>query len=452
MGSIQQYLSLYREHRTTLDAGSNMVMNACREAAFGRLEHLSALPTKRVERYKYTSAEEAFAPDYGVNLHRVCTVADPYRTYHCSVPNLSTTLRYVIGDVVFQTPSQQTTLPEGVEVVSFAEVVAKKPDFIANFYNKIADTKDDPVTWLNTLLVQDGIVVYIPRGIQLKSPVQIVNISAAGFDMLSSRRILVIAEEDAQADILICDHSEGINQYISTEVIEVFAAERAKIGLYNLEESHPSNRRFTNIYVRQQSASQVKTGSITLTAGISRTMLDIDLVGREAMTESLGAVIADRQQHIDHNIIVSHIAESCTSNMLYKYVLDDESVGAFAGKVLVCEGAQKSYSEQTNANLCVSPTARAFTQPMLEIYADDVRCNHGSTVGKLDETALFYLRQRGVPLDEARLLLQHAFINDVLQRIEVDILRERLALLVDRRFRGTLQCDGCSLHTEGDCQ
>lgn len=448
MSSIQQYLSLYSESSAILAAGSNAVMNRCRPVAEAWLRAAASLPTTRCERYKYTSAEDAFAPDYGVNLHRVCTVSDPYRTYHCSVPNLSTTLRYVIGDVIMPPSPQQPALPEGVTVASFAEVVAKDPDLVARYYNRLAATRDDAVTWLNTLLVQDGIVVHISRDTRLKSPIQIVNISAAGFDLLSSRRILVIADEDAQADLLVCDHSEGEHAYISTEVIEVFAAQRAKIGLYNLEESHPTNRRFTNIYVEQHAESQVKTGSITLTAGISRTTLDVDLVGTAANIECLGAVIADARQHVDHNILVSHIAPSCNSNMLYKYVLDEESVGAFAGKVLVQEGAQKSHSEQTNANLCVSPTARAFTQPMLEIYADDVRCNHGSTVGKLDETALFYLRQRGVPLDEARLLLQHAFINDVLQRIDLDILRERLAHLVDRRFRGELQCDGCSLHAE----
>lgn len=132
--------------------------------------------------------------------------------------------------------------------------------------------------------------------------------------------------------------------------------------------------------------------------------------------------------------------------MLYKYVLDDESVGAFAGKVYVATGAQQTVSQQTNANLCASPTAHAYSQPMLEIYADDVKCNHGSTIGKLDEGALFYMRQRGIPEQEARLLLQHAFVNEVLRHVQIPLLHERLSQLVNLRFRGELnKCRGCRM-------
>ena len=129
--------------------------------------------------------------------------------------------------------------------------------------------------------------------------------------------------------------------------------------------------------------------------------------------------------------------------MLYKYVLDGQSNGAFAGKVYVAPGAQQTASEQTNANICVTPTARAFSQPMLEIYADDVKCNHGSTIGKLDEGALFYMRQRGISEAEARLMLQHAFINDVLRHVDIEHLHDRLSHLVDLRFRKELGCHGC---------
>lgn len=162
--------------------------------------------------------------------------------------------------------------------------------------------------------------------------------------------------------------------------------------------------------------------------------------------ETNGAVITDETQHVDNNVLADHVAPNCTSDMLYKYVLDGRSTGAFAGKVLVRTDAQKTVSQQTNANLCASPQARVYSQPMLEIYADDVKCNHGSTIGKLDENALFYMRQRGVPEAEARLLLQHAFINDVLQRVTLEHLRDRLSHLVELRFRGELsKCRDCKM-------
>ena len=159
-----------------------------------------------------------------------------------------------------------------------------------------------------------------------------------------------------------------------------------------------------------------------------------------------GCVIADKMQRVDNNTLIDHQTPRCQSSELYKYVLDDSAVGAFAGKVLVREGAQKTMSKETNANLCATSSARMYTQPMLEIYADDVQCSHGSTVGQMDEAALFYMRQRGIDEREARLLLKAAFITEVIETIPLESLRDRLHVLVDKRLRGELsKCEGCKL-------
>lgn len=198
--------------------------------------------------------------------------------------------------------------------------------------------------------------------------------------------------------------------------------------------------------VEQHADSRFNLVDVTLKTGEAVCDLHVRLVGKGATTALAGAIIADGEQHVEKRVLIEHIAEGCTSDMLYKQVLSGKSFGLVHGKVLVQPGAQKSASEQTLANLCVSEESRALSQPMLEIYADDVKCNHGSTIGKLDEVALFYMRQRGIPEIEARLLLQHAFVNDVLERIPVQDLRERLSHLVEHRFRGELKaCNGCSL-------
>lgn len=156
--------------------------------------------------------------------------------------------------------------------------------------------------------------------------------------------------------------------------------------------------------------------------------------------------IADRDEQVDNHTFIDHRAPACTSNELFKYVLDERAVGAFAGKVLVRPGAERTSSLQTNRNLCVTREARMYTQPQLEIYADDVKCSHGATVGQLDENALFYMQQRGVSLREARLLLMFAFVNEVTDRIRMEALRDRLHQLVEKRFRGELsKCRGCAL-------
>lgn len=198
--------------------------------------------------------------------------------------------------------------------------------------------------------------------------------------------------------------------------------------------------------IEQGAHSTVNLVGITLKGGRSSADVHIRLVGEGATVAVSGAVIADGEQQVEKRILIEHVAEGCTSDMLYKQVLSGQSSGLVHGKVLVRPGAQKSASEQTLANLCVSEDARALSQPMLEIYADDVKCNHGSTIGKLDETALFYMMQRGIPEVEARLLLQHAFVNDVLERVQAEDLRERLSHLVEHRFRGEMKaCNGCSL-------
>jgi Fe-S cluster assembly protein SufD len=174
--------------------------------------------------------------------------------------------------------------------------------------------------------------------------------------------------------------------------------------------------------------------------------MDLRLAGEGASCSCNGCVIADKEQHVDNNTLIEHLVPHCTSSELYKYVLDDKAVGAFAGRVMVAEGAQQTSSEMRNQNLCATRQARMFTQPMLEIYADDVKCSHGSTVGQLNDAALFYMQQRGISRAEARTLLQQAFIGEVIDSIELPPLRDRLRYLVEKRFRGELsKCEGCKL-------
>ena len=451
MNSHKQYTELYREHRDMVNDGSNGVMNQYRETAASQLD-VQGLPTHKVERYKYTDADEAFAPNYGLNLRRMAPKVDPYTTFKCNVPNLSTALFFVVNDVPCPAPHNvMQLLPEGVIVDSFSHIAATRADLLEKFYNRAANTDrdfksgHDGVTLLNTLLAQDGLLIYLPQGVQLKSPIQVVNVAAARMDMLSVRRVIVVAEADASGAVLFCDHAEGDNRYLTTQVIEAYADKGAQLNLYSIEETNERTTRFSTLYVEQQAKSRISYDGITLTCGKSRNRIDVRLCGNGAATELYGAVIADADQRVDNNIMVEHLAPECQSDMLYKYVLDGSSVGAFAGKVFVAPGAQKTSSLQTNANICATPTARAFSQPMLEIYADDVKCNHGSTIGKLDEGALLYMRQRGIPEAEARLMLQHAFINDVLRHVEIDHLHDRLSHLVELRFRGELgsQCKGC---------
>ena len=220
----------------------------------------------------------------------------------------------------------------------------------------------------------------------------------------------------------------------------------ARLNLYEIEETHLLCTRYSSLFMQVGRNCSVHHSSLTLFNGRSRNRADVALCGEHSEVVMNGCVIADKMQHTDCNTLIDHRVPHCDSRQLYKYVLDDSAVGAFAGRILVREGAQKTSSQETNANLCATKTARMFTQPMLEIYADDVKCSHGSTVGQMNEDALFYMRQRGISEAEARLLLKSAFITEVVECIPLASLRDRLQVLVDRRLKGELsKCEGCKL-------
>ena len=445
MVAEKQYLDLYEECRSLINEHSAPLLTAPREQAYADFRQ-SGFPTRKVERYKYTDVSESFAPDYGLNLRHIDIPVSPYDVFRCDVPNLSTSLYFVVNDRFYDKATPKATLPDGVDVMSLAAAALQYPDIVGKYYAKLARTGKDGLNALNTMFCQDGLFIRVARNTTVERPIQIVNILRADVDLMVNRRVLIVVEENAEAKILFCDHAIDDHNFLATQISEVYVAENARLELYELEETHVKSRRFSNMYVDQQRGSVTTIDSITLHNGLTRNRIDLTLSGEYAETNMYGCVIADKQQHVDNNTLIDHRAPNCQSTELYKYVLDGEAVGAFAGRVLVREGAQKTISQETNANLCATDTARMYTQPMLEIYADDVKCSHGSTVGQLNEQALFYMRQRGIPEDEARILLKYAFAGEVLNSIQMAPLRDRLHYLVEKRFRGELsKCEGCKL-------
>ena len=434
----KQYIELYEQCRKMIFEHSSEVMNAQRDAAFERFK-ANGFPTRKVERYKYTDIAKIFEPDYGLNLNRLEIPVDPYKAFKCDVPNLSTSLYFVVNDGFFPV-EHRSHLPEGVVLGSLKEFATSE------YYNRLAAKDDDAVTDLNTMLAQDGLFVYVPKGVVVDRAIQVINILRSDVDLMVNRRVLIIVEEGAEVKFLFCDHAADDRHFLATQVIEAYVGENAKLDLYCLEETHNKSTRVSNVYIEQQANSRVNHNIITLHNGVTRNKLNLDLVGEGAECSCNGCVIADKNQHVDNNTLITHHVSHCTSNELYKYVLDDEATGAFAGRVLVKKDAQKTTSQMTNQNLTATKQARMYTQPMLEIYADDVKCAHGSTVGQLNDAALFYMQQRGISRKEARLLLQNAFINEVIDHMELEPLRDRLHYLVEKRFRGELsKCEGCKL-------
>lgn len=441
----QQYIDLFSQCEAMICRHSTEVMNAPRAKAFADFEQLG-FPTTKEEKYKYTDVAKLFAPDYGLNLNRLDIPVNPYEVFKCDVPNMSTALYFVVNDAFYSKALPKTPMPEGILLGSLKELAAQYPELVKKYYGKLADTSKDAVTAFNTTFAQDGFMLYVPKGVVVDKPIQLVNILRADVDFMVNRRLLIVLEEAAQARMLVCDHAMDDVNFLSNQVVEVFVGENAVFDFYELEETHNSTIRFSNMYVYQEAGSNVLLNGMTLHNGTTRNTTEVVLNGRGAEINLCGMAIEDKNEHVDNHTIIDHRASDCVSNELFKYVLDEQATGAFAGKVLVRPGAQRTASQQTNRNLCATREARMYTQPQLEIYADDVKCSHGATVGQLDERALFYMQQRGISYKEARLLLMFAFVNEVIDTIRMDALKDRLHLLVEKRFRGELnKCQGCAI-------
>ena len=443
MNALKQYIDLYDENREIIELQSPALLNNLRRIAREHLED-ARLPRKGSEDYEATDLETVFAHDYGVNINRLPFEADPGETFHCDVPNMSTCLYYSSNDAFHSSATAERNIGK-VVVEPFSMAAVDYPELMNAYYGQLA-RMSDPTVALNSLLVQDGLFIYVPDGVVAERPIQLVNIFNAALDMMVQRRLLIIVGKNAAIKLLACDHTQSLDyHYLNNQVIEIVAMQGATVDYYDMEESTPLTSRMSSIYVEQHEGSNVLIDVITLINGFTRNNYHIEVNGEHAETQLLGMTIASGEQHVDSHTFISHNAPHCHSNEMFKYVLDDHAVGAFAGKILVKPNCPRVEAYQGNRNLCSAPTAKMYTKPQLEIYTDDVMCSHGSAVGQLDEDALFYMRTRGIGIDEARRLLMQAFVADVIEGVRLDALKDRLHYLVEKRFAGTLSnCAGCS--------
>ena len=445
MSSIDQYISLFEHNRETVDAASPEALNRLRPDALAALKSFGRFPGKRDEGYSRFPVEEVFAPDYGVNIARVPFAVDVAQTFRCDVPNVSTLLGIVVNDAFRPTSTLLKNLPEGVTVCSLAAAAASDPEFVKRYLGTLSHNRD-AASALNTLLMQDGVVVRVKAGVQLEKAIQIVNIFNAAGTMMSVRRMLVVIEDRASARMLVCDHTQSRDySYLSSQVIEVFLGEGASLDFCDIEESSEQTSRMSQMFVSQAAGSRLAVNGTSLTVGRTRNEYHVDLNGEHCATEITAMAIADGRQTVDNSSRINHFAPRSRSNQLFKYLLDGQSQGAFEGLIYVAPDAVQTEAYQNDRNLLASDDARMHTAPQLEIYCDDVRCSHGAATGQLDQNALFYMQTRGVPRSEARMMLMQAFMGDVIDHVSIDGLRDRLRHLVERRLSGEhVACGDCA--------
>jgi Fe-S cluster assembly protein SufD len=329
---------------------------------------------------------------------------------------------------------------DGVKVMSLAVAYREEPSLLERHLTRQADT-DDPAqvfSAINTALMQDGAVIHLQRGVETAAPIQLLFLSdAEATGGAVHPRVLVVAEPQSRATILEQYASAGGTRYFTNAVTEAWVGDGATLHLFRLQQEAGDAFHVGTTAVRQERDSHFVSFSFATGAELSRINVYADLQGPGCGATLNGLYMLDGTQHCDHQTRIVHAEPACYSRELYKGILDGQSHGVFNGKVYVHPEAQKTDGKQTNNTLLLSERARIDTKPQLEIFADDVKCTHGATVGRIDETALFYMKSRGIPSREARKLLTYAFAAEVLETIPVDALRDGLERLTLERFTGS---------------
>ncbi len=405
-------------------------------------------PSKKSELYRYTLFEQHFANYYKYFPYSVGKKINVENIFKCDVPNLDTHLIILINGWFYATSKQDLLhkTNDGIIFGSLLEAINKYPEIVLPYLKIQNNFENNFLDNLNIALMQDGLFVYVPNNSKLNKPIQVINLVVADEPIQIYPRHLFISESTYLIQILFCDHSLNASPFIMNGNMNVILKKGAKLEFYRMQNAHNHSVQLTNNNIEQHEESYYKSIYITLHGGTVRNNISVNLNGKKSENELYGLWLADRNQHIDYSTQVKHLVPECQSNQFFKSIVDDEATGIFSGKIFVEKSAQKTNAYQSNKNLMISPKAKVRSKPQLEIYADDVKCSHGSTTGKLDDDAMFYLRSRGISQKESCQLLMFAFASDITKQISLTPLKEEADTLVDKRLKGELsRCNRCSL-------
>jgi Fe-S cluster assembly protein SufD len=446
-GSFKEKLiSFYNENIDSLHKNDISYTAKVRERGFKNFEALN-LPDRKNELWKNTDLTEVLKQDFTKYLDRTYQERDLDFMFTCDVHNFKTDQISFLNGWHVRRSADISLLPQGVIICSLAEAFRKYPDLIEKHYGQYADSGKDLFLAMNTAFARDGLFVYVPDNVVLERPVQMISIINHNENLLIQNRNLVILGKNSKMTLVMCDDSTNHQASFNNSVTEVFLDDNADFQHYKLQNLNNYSTLLNSTWFNQEAGSKLSTFAITLNGGMIRNYHNVKLNGRGADAGVNGLYLVDKKQHVDNRVFVEHAVPDCTSYELFKGILDDEASAVFNGHVLVKKDAQRTNAYQQNRNILLTDKATVNTRPFLEIYADDVKCSHGATVGQLDTEALFYLRSRGVCMASARLLLMYAFAAEVIGKMSLEPLMNRVDEMVKQRLRGELHiCETCVLH------
>lgn len=420
------YIENFKLFEQKLNGQANTLLSSIRKDAIESFKSME-FPTLKDEEWKYTNVKPILSKNFTPLLQSNDKKVHKEDLTKLLYDKFDYYLIVFVNGIFSEDLSNLTLVPENIIIDSLNNLLIHKPEVIKEYLPKIIYA-DNAFDTLNSAYAHDGAVVIIPDNYILEKPIQILHLTGDDdTEVLSTSKNIFVGGKNSQFTVLTSYNSLTSNSYFTNAATEIFAAENAILTFYKIQNEGDSAFHIEKTNIEQKGKSVVNHFSLSVGGLLVRNDINAALDGENIENHLYGLYIGNNNQHIDNHTFIDHIKPNCMSNELYKGILDDNAHGVFAGKILVRQEAQKTNAFQSNKSVLLSKTASADTKPQLEIYADDVKCSHGATVGSLNEEAYFYIISRGIPSDLAKSMLIKAFAEDVIDAIKLEPLREKLS-------------------------
>jgi len=442
-----QMIDLFTDNQATVFHNDTASIISRRKKAMEAFKQ-KGFPHSKIENWRNTDLKQTLEASYNyyfepafkedINLDQI---------FQCNIPHLKTDMVTQLNGWFVSENGSLDRDANGVIVGSLATARDKYPELVSEHFGKYADDSKSGFVSLNNAFASDGVFIWVPDNVEVSMPLQMVNIIKHDKNIFVQNHNLIILGKNSKLQLVQCDDSVDQQRSLVNTVTEVFVGQNASLDHYKLQNKNNNSTLINSVFFNLERDARLATNAITLNGGLIRNEHYVKLNGENCEANVMGVYLVDKTQHVDNQVFIDHAYPNCYSNELFKGILDDSARAVFNGHILVRRDAQKTNAFQNNKNILLTDKAIVNTKPFLEIYADDVKCSHGATVGQLDETAMFYLRSRGISIENARLLLMYAFAAEVINHIKIEPLKIRIDDMVKKRLRGELSiCEQCVLH------
>jgi len=428
------YAENFKTFESKLNGDSKSFLHDVRKKALQKLSEID-FPTTRNEDWKYTDVKPVLKNNFTPAVNLALPALSKTEIENFIFKGFECCSLVFVNGIFSEDLSKISEHPKSIIIGNLKKISKDNPEIISQHINKLVKD-ENAFNALNTAYANDGLVVVIPDGVVVEKPIQVLFVNMSGSNpVLSTPRNLIIAGKNSQVKIINSYKGIGGINYFNNTVTEIFVDDNAVVEMYKVQNENDDSFHIEKVEVLQKQNSLFNHFNLTFGGAIVRNDINTLLDGENTETHYYGLTLANGYQHVDNHTFIDHAKPNCMSNEVYKGILDDNARGVFNGKIIVRRDAQKTNAYQQNKTVLLSKTAKIDTKPQLEIFADDVKCSHGATIGHLDEESEFYIRSRGVPQELAKSMLIRAFANDVIESVKIEPLKEQLNHMIFEHLR-----------------